>query len=94
MNFYIGLLINKNKIEVLHLIDANKKFIYRGGEKINSECDTYDKDTLGFEISSYHLLIPIDEQFFLRLSEAYFKNLEGLSLHGFYKVYSMWEYCI
>jgi hypothetical protein len=94
MNFYIGILINKNKIEVLHLIDTNKKFIYRGGEKINSECDTYDKDTLGFEISSYHLLIPIDEQSFLRLSEAYFKNLEGLSLHRFYKVYSMWEYCI
>ena len=94
MNFYIGLLINKNKIEVFHLIDANKNSIYRGGKKINSECDLYDRDQLEHEISSYHLLIPIDEQSFLRLSEAYFKNLEGLSLHGFYKVYSMWEYCI
>jgi adenylate cyclase len=94
MNFYIGILINKNKIEVFHLIDTNKKSIYRGAKKINSECDTYDKDKFEYEISTYDRSIPIDEPLFLRLLETYFKNLEGLSLPRFYKVYSMLEYCI
>lgn len=94
MNFYIGLLINKNKIEVLHLIDANKKSIYNGAKKLNSTFDIYDKDKFEFEISTYDQLIPIDEPLFLRLSETYFSNLEGLSLTRFYKVYSMLEHCI
>jgi hypothetical protein len=94
MNFYIGILINKNKIEVFHLIDSNNRSIYNGSKKLNSTCNIYDKDQFEYEISTYDQLIPIDEQLFIRLSEAYFKNLEGLSLPRFYKVYSMLEHCI
>ena len=94
MKFYIGILIKKDEIEVFHLIDINKNCIYRGGKKINSKYQIYDKDEFQAEISTYHQLIPIDEQLFLRLLEAYFKNIEGLNLYRFYKIYSMFEYCI